>query len=200
MTCSPPRSYPFSSMARPGKRNSPPRDGTSRRSPRSCRPPPRTWCCPRVRHRDAAHNRTSDAEHMGQDLASPHFSLSPEEARASNASRMGLRLTSYCEIPAMCESEFALLWGALTKAAEAGANGVKLPPRSEPSGGMANAQTRALGRLMRRRGAARVESRSEVAEPAGLGCEISAATITGGEKENGGPGYGGRYNAPKRDL
>jgi hypothetical protein len=34
-----------------------------------------------------------------------------------------------------------------------------------------------------------------------LGCEITAVTITGGEKETGGPGYGGgQYNVPKKDL
>ncbi len=32
-------------------------------------------------------------------------------------------------------------------------------------------------------------------------CDISSVTITGGEKESGGPGYGGgHYNVPKRDL
>jgi len=36
---------------------------------------------------------------------------------------------------------------------------------------------------------------------AGLGCDISSVTITGGEKESGGQGYGGGvYNVPKRDL
>jgi hypothetical protein len=36
---------------------------------------------------------------------------------------------------------------------------------------------------------------------AGLECEITSVTITGGEKESGGPGYGGgHYNVPKRDL
>ena len=35
----------------------------------------------------------------------------------------------------------------------------------------------------------------------GLGCEISSVTITGGEKETGGPAYGGgQYNVPKKDL
>jgi len=35
----------------------------------------------------------------------------------------------------------------------------------------------------------------------GPACDISSVTITGGEKESGGPGYGGgHYNVPKRDL
>jgi hypothetical protein len=35
----------------------------------------------------------------------------------------------------------------------------------------------------------------------GPSCDISSVTITGGEKETGGPGYGGgHYNVPKRDL
>jgi hypothetical protein len=41
----------------------------------------------------------------------------------------------------------------------------------------------------------------EMLRAAGLGREISSVTITGGEKESGGPGYGGgQYNVPKRDL
>jgi hypothetical protein len=35
----------------------------------------------------------------------------------------------------------------------------------------------------------------------GPSCDISSVTITGGEKETGGPGYGGgQYNVPKKDL
>jgi hypothetical protein len=35
----------------------------------------------------------------------------------------------------------------------------------------------------------------------GPSCDISSVTITGGEKESGGPAYGGgHYNVPKRDL
>ena len=41
----------------------------------------------------------------------------------------------------------------------------------------------------------------EMLRAGGLGCEISSVTITGGEKESGGAGYGGgHYNVPKRDL
>ncbi len=41
----------------------------------------------------------------------------------------------------------------------------------------------------------------EMLRAAGLGCEISSVTITGGERETGGPGYGGgQYNVPKQDL
>jgi len=41
----------------------------------------------------------------------------------------------------------------------------------------------------------------EMLRSAGLECDITSVTITGGEKESGGPGYGGgHYNVPKRDL
>jgi len=41
----------------------------------------------------------------------------------------------------------------------------------------------------------------EMLRAEGPGCDISSVTITGGEKESGGPAYGGgHYNVPKRDL
>jgi hypothetical protein len=41
----------------------------------------------------------------------------------------------------------------------------------------------------------------EMLRAEGPACDISSVTITGGEKESGGPGYGGgHYNVPKRDL
>ena len=41
----------------------------------------------------------------------------------------------------------------------------------------------------------------EMLRAEGPACDISSVTITGGEKETGGAGYGGgHYNVPKRDL
>ena len=41
----------------------------------------------------------------------------------------------------------------------------------------------------------------EMLRAEGPACDISSVTITGGEKESGGAGYGGgHYNVPKRDL
>jgi len=42
---------------------------------------------------------------------------------------------------------------------------------------------------------------AEMLRAEGPACDISSVTITGGEKESGGAGYGGgHYNVPKRDL